>query len=196
MKSSLSFVSRVRRVLLEQLHRLRETLEYLGQRLRDSIAGEIGRAVAGAVYEGMCALLECESLPSRSSWSRSSSQPLWRDPYERDWPDDRNDPRYEDDWRRDAWDESDDLSTESLSQPASARMMRVLTLVCQTLLWWLKGRSRWPTLGAGLLAGMAACISNPVLSSSCAIAAVVISLIALSDAARSSTAVLAETLSP
>jgi hypothetical protein len=45
MPASVSWPGRARRTLAEQAERLRQSLESLGQQLRESIAGEVARAV-------------------------------------------------------------------------------------------------------------------------------------------------------
>ena len=53
MPASVSWPGRARRTLAGQAERLRQSLEALGQQLRESIAGELARAVAAAVCEAV-----------------------------------------------------------------------------------------------------------------------------------------------
>ena len=71
MPASVSWPARARRTLAEQAERLRQSLESLGQQLRESNAGEIARAVAAAVCEAVRAATARAISPAMLSRSRS-----------------------------------------------------------------------------------------------------------------------------
>ena len=65
--------------LAERLDRLNNTLQSLGQQVKDAVASAIGTAVAGAVRDGVRGLLgaaqEHDSYEDRPPWRREPSDP-------------------------------------------------------------------------------------------------------------------------
>ena len=64
MPASVSWPGRARRTLAGQAESLRRSLESLGQQLRESIAGEVARAVAAVVCAAVRAALDCRPVDS------------------------------------------------------------------------------------------------------------------------------------
>ena len=196
MPASVSWPGRARRTLAGQAERLRQSLEALGQQLREGIAGEIARAVAAAVCEAVRAALDCR--PADQS-RRPHARPVrpsaaWDDPRESGRSDGLDD-ELRDAWDG-RWDEPEDLPERAPAPPAPGRGNEALPLLWQGLLWWLRGRGWRTALGAGLLAIAAALAGNPLLASVAGVAAAVSGLLALSDSAASGAAALSEAVKP
>jgi hypothetical protein len=198
MPASVPRPGRARRTLAEQAERLRLSLEALGQQLRESIAGEIARAVAAAVCEAVRAALGCRPADqSRRPYPRPGRGPeMWNDPRESGWSDGLDDGPLRDGWDGGRWDEPEDVPDRAPAPPATGRNTEALPLVWQGLLWWLRGRGWRTALGAGLLAAAAAFADNPLLAAVAGVAAAVSGLLALSDSAESGAAALSEAVQP
>ena len=117
---NLSWLSRSRRLLAEQLQRLRQTLLALGQCLRERIADAVGGTVSVVVRDLVRPLLGGEEVPSLST-NRTPK---------RSWTDDP-----------DEWFSDEELSTVSLPQempvsPSPPRRALLVTLV-RGLVWGL-----------------------------------------------------------
>ena len=198
MPASVSWPGRARRTLAEQAERLRRSLDSLGQQLRESIAGEIARAVAAAVCEAVRAALDCRPADEfRRPYTRPGRpSAAWDDPRESEWSDGLDDEPLRDGWDGGRWDEPEDLPDRSPAPPATGRNTEALPLLWQGLLWWLSGRGWWTALGAGLLAAAAALAGNPLLASVAGVAAAVSGLLALSECAESGAAALSEAVKP
>jgi hypothetical protein len=203
MPASVSWPGRARRALAEQAERLRQSLDSLGQQLREGIAGEIARAVAAAVCEAVRAALDCRPA---DQFRRPYTRPVrpsaaWDDPRESEWSDGPDDEPLRDEWDGGRWDEPEDLPDRSSAPPAHrppepGRGSEALLLLWQGLLWWLRGRGWWTALGTGLLAAAAAFAGNSLLASVAGVAAAVSGLVALSDSAESGAAALSEAVEP
>ena len=198
MPASVSWPGRARRTLAEQAERLRLSLEALGQQLRESIAGEIARAVAAAVCEAVRAALGCRPADqSRRPYPRPGRGPeMWNDPRESGWSDGLDDEPLRDGWDGGRWDEPENLPARSPAPPATGQKAEALPLVWQGLLWWLSGRGWWTALAAGLLAAAAALAGNSLLASVAGVAAAVSGLVALCDSAASGAAALSGAVKP
>jgi hypothetical protein len=197
MPASVSWPGRARRTLAEQAERLRRSLEALGQQLRESIAGEIARAVAAAVCEAVRAALDCRPADQfRRPYPRPGRGPeMWNDPRESEWSDGLDD-ELRDGWDGGRWGEPEDVPDRAPAPPATRRGNEALPLLWQGLLWWLRGRGWWTALGAGLLAAAAAFAGNSLLASVAGVAAAVSGLLALSESAESGAAALSEAVKP
>jgi hypothetical protein len=197
MPASVSWPGRTRRTLAEQAERLRRSLESLGQQLRESIAGEIARAVAATVCEALRAALDCRPADSyrRDHVLPGRPSAAWDGPRQDEWPDGLDDEPLRDEWDGGRWDEPEDLPDRTPAPPATGRNTEAL-LLWQGLLWWLSGRGWRTALGAGLLAAAAALAGNPLLASVAGVAAAVSGLVALSDSAESGAAALSEAVQP
>jgi hypothetical protein len=203
MPASVSWPGRARRTLAGQAERLRQSLDALGQQLRESIAGEIARAVAAAVGEAVRAALDCRPAdqPRRPYPRPVRPSAAWDDPRESAWSDGLDDEPLRDEWDGGRWDEPEDLPDRAPAPPAHrppepGRGNEALPLLWQGLLWWLSGRGWWTALGAGLLAAAAALAGNPLLASVAGVAAAVSGLLALSECAESGAAALSEAVKP
>jgi hypothetical protein len=198
MPASDPWPGRARRTLAEQAERLRRSLESLGQQLRESIAGEVARAVAAAVCEAVRAALDCRPVDSyrRDHVLPGRPSAAWGRPRQDEWSDGLDDEPLRDGWDGGRWGEPEDLPDRAPAQPAAGRNTEALPLVWQGLLWWLRGRGWRTALGAGLLAAAAAFAGNPLLASVAGVAAAVSGLVALSDSAESGAAALSEAVDP
>jgi hypothetical protein len=197
MPASVTWPARAGRALAEQAERLRASLDSLGERLRESIAGEVARAVAAAVYEAVRAALDCRPA---DQFHRPHTRPVrpsatWGAPRESEWSDGLDD-ELRDEWDGGRWDEPEGLPDRTPAPPATGRKAEALPLVWHGLLWWLSGRGWWTALAAGLLAAAAAFAGNPLLASVAGVAAAVSGLVALSDSAASGAAALFEAVKP
>jgi hypothetical protein len=200
MPASVSWPGRARRTLAEQAERLRQSLDSLGQQLRESIAGEIAGAVAAAVCEAVRAALDCRPADSyrRNHVLPGRPSAAWNDPRESEWSDGLDD-ELRDEWDGGRWDEPEGLPDRTPAPPAPpepSRGAEALPLLWQGLLWWLSGRGWWTALGAGLLAAAAAFAGNSLLASVAGVAAAVSGLIALCDSAASGAAAVSEAVKP
>jgi hypothetical protein len=198
MPASVSWPGRARRTLAGQAERLRQSLEALGQQLRESIAGEVARAVAAAVCDAVRAALDCRPADNhRRDYGRPGRRSeMWNDPRESAWSDGLDDEPLRDGWDGGRWDEPEDLPDRAPAPLATGRNTEALPLLWQGLLWWLRGRGWRTALGAGLLAIAAAFAGNPLLASVAGVAAAAAGLVALSDSAESGAAALSETVKP
>ena len=78
-----------RRQLQQHLARLVDTLEALVQRLRESIARTVGKAVANAVHEVTHRMSQLPRTAPARPYGRERESSSWDDPYQSDWDDDR-----------------------------------------------------------------------------------------------------------
>ena len=198
MPASVSGPGRARRTLAEQAERLRRSLDSLGQQLRESIAGEIARAVAAAVCEAVRAALDCRPADSHRRDHALPGRPsaAWDDPRESEWSDGLDDVPLRDEWDGGRWGEPEGLPDRAPDPPATGRNTEALPLLWQGLLWWLRGRGWQTALGAGLLAAAAALAGNSLLAAVAGVAAAVSGLLALSESAESGAAALSEAVQP
>jgi hypothetical protein len=200
-----SVLSRAGRSLGGHLVRLRRSFDTLAEQVREAIARAIGRTVAEAVTEAIhAALAEPAFLPAPS---RSSGRPppLWEDPDDRPWSGERDDPyesgryrdRYADDDRlADDEDLDDDVSDpQTPSTPPLSLVRRALAVGCRAAAWWLDrhpGRfSLAAAVGVGVIAGVAVLMTGSSLAGASGVTTSALALLALLDAVRSGTAMLA-----
>jgi hypothetical protein len=195
-------LSRARRSLGGHLARLRHSFDSLADQVRESIARAIGRTVAEAVSEAIhAALAEPAFLPEPSRPS-ARPPPLWDGPDDRPWLGERDDlyesGRYRD---RDADDDcladDEDLADDDPSEatPCPSLVRRALAVGCRAAARWIDrhpGRfSLVAAVGVGVIAGVAALVTAPPFVQVSGVAASALSLLALLDAVRSGTALLA-----
>jgi hypothetical protein len=201
-------LSRARRSLGAHFARLRHSFDTLAEQVREAIARAIGRTVAEAVSEAVQAVLaEPHGTPAllpAPSQPSSRPRPLWDEPDGRSWPDDRDEPydsghglnRYAED---DRLTEDEDLDDDDSADPQPTGRLslvhRALAVGCRATAYWLDqhpGRfSLVAAVGVGVAAGVAILITGPSLAGASGVAASALSLLALVDAVRSGTALLA-----
>ena len=112
-------------------------------------------------------------------------EPYARDPYERD-PDD--DPDVDRRHRHEQDEEEDPPAEEPAPAQRSGCWSRAVAAGCQAAAWWLR-RHAGPfallaAAGIGIAAGAATLVSSPLVAGASAVAASVLGLLALADAAR------------
>jgi hypothetical protein len=143
-----------RRLLSAHLDRLRQTLESLGQQLREALARAVAQTIEGAVREAVHTALDDppsdRRLIGRSAWLPKRNPDLWEEPEDPNLDDlDDRWPDNEDDVRRPA-------SVTPPAEPRSARCVRALAVGCQATAWLLRRQSgRFSSvvaLGVGLAA--------------------------------------------
>jgi hypothetical protein len=192
---------RARRSLGGHLARLRHSFDTLADQVREAIARAVGRTVAEAVSEAIhAALAEPAFLPEPSRPS-ARPPPLWDEPDDRPWPEDRDDlyesGRYRDRYANDdrlAGDEdlADDDPSEATPCPSLVR--RALAVGCRAAAWWIErhpGRfSLVAAVGVGVIAGVAVLMTAPSFAGASGVATSALGLLALLDAVRSGTAML------
>jgi hypothetical protein len=202
MRSLISPFRRVGRVLADHARRLQSALESLASQVRAAIARIVGQATGDAMRDTLIVILdgppaqptrdefrdERERLwspPGQPSWLHSTYDPYARDPYDRDY-----DERYPGPERRSGPPEEDEAHQQRAprsDQPS--RWSRALATGCQAAGWWLKrhrGRlSVIAAIGVGVAAGVAELFGGPFLAGGSALAASVLGILALTDAAHS-----------
>lgn len=134
------------RSLAERLEQLNDTLQSLGDQLKEAIAAAIGTTVAQAVRDAIRGLLG-ESAGSSGYPPRSwQDDPPW---HERSWQE----------WEPDRWSEQNAQLSHEPSRPrgsarnTSLRWQHALGTALQTSLFWLRQqKSRRPVLTGSLVA--------------------------------------------
>jgi hypothetical protein len=196
---------RADRSLGGHLARLRHSFDSLADQVREAIARAVGRTVAEAVSEAIHAALAEPALLPAPSRPSARPPPLWDEPDDRPWPDDRDD-LYESGCYRDRYDddrlvddnnlddeERPDLQTPTTPRPSLVR--RALAVGCHAAAWWIErnpGRySLVAAVGVGVIVGVAALVTAPPFVQVSGVAASALGLLALLDAVRSGTALLA-----
>ena len=174
-------------VVTEQLRRLAGTLADLQGRVRQAVAGEVGRAVAEAVDEVVVAALAGQ-LAARPAWAGATAR---YDPYG---------PGRSSGYAADDWDDPDARGRD----PARARPRRTpaaptadgrgpaaadpvgpaaLAVGVAAGRWWLARRgSPWGAAGAGLAAGAALVAGGPAARAALAVLLAVHRLLAATEA--------------
>jgi hypothetical protein len=179
------------RALAGHLERLRLLLEGLGARLRDGVAGAVGRTVAAAVYDAVHDLLRdgAEDLAGaryRASWSDEEADEHWQrrlDPY---------DPYGAD---------LDPFDDERVGQPDAdepaprwGRWGASLALACHALTLYLRRKGpRYPlaaAVGVGLASALAIFLGGPLLVAGVGLGGSALSLACLADSLRAGAAAL------
>jgi hypothetical protein len=202
MPSLASPFRRVGRLLAGQLGRLHATLESLAGEVRAAIARAVGQATGEAAREALRVILD--GPPERPGYDRPGDRegnwgqerrPTWptgrpyepyaHDPYERDADDDLDQDRP----GRYAADEEGQLTDRPVGARRRGNWSRAVAVGCQAASWWLRRHpgpfSLIAAAGIGVAAGVATLISSPLVAGASAVAASVLGLLALADAARS-----------
>jgi hypothetical protein len=195
---------RARRALGGHLVRLRRSFDSLAEQVREGIARAIGRTVAEAVSEAVQAVLTEPSDPDAflPGPSRPSSRPppLWDEPDDRSWPDDNNqlyEPRQylDPDADDEDLDDAEPSDPQTSSTPPLSLGRRALAVGCRAAAYWLNRHpgpfSLVAAVGVGVIAGVAVLMTGPTLAGASGVAASALGLLALLDAVRSGTAMLA-----
>jgi hypothetical protein len=198
------FLATARRLLCAQLGRLNHHLLHLGQRLRERIAGAVGRTVCEIAREAVhAALAELAGspLPSSAIPPLSPRRPPFWDELDDDQQrnlgtepnefDDPLTPEARDDWL--SRNQSRSGSGAGEKSPATAASaspwMRALAAACQAAAWWLRRhpqrRPLLSTLAVGLAAGVVAYSVSPLLAAGATVVASAVSLLLVADAATS-----------
>ena len=178
------------RSLTERLTRLNDNLRTLGERLKTSIAGVVGEAIADAVRDSVRHLLggkEALADPYRDQ-REVYTRGHYRDPS----PDRADDPWGEVDRR---WEEDEEESySPAREKPVPRtttrrRWRRALSAAVQTCLWFLKCQPRrrpvLTTLAVTLLAGVTGFVAGPFLAAGAGVLASVAGLLLTADASKS-----------
>ena len=172
-------------VVTEQLRHLAGTLADLQNRVRQAVAGEVGRAVAEAVGEVLAAALG-GTVPTMPAWARAGSANRYGRPKDgygpTDW-DDPDDPGWDPDFARlraanRSEADDDPGTTDALVVPAA------LAVAVAAGRWWLARRGGSPlgAAGAGLAAGTALLAGGPAARSALAVLLAVHRLLSAADA--------------
>jgi hypothetical protein len=173
------------RALAGHLERLRLLLDGLAARLREGVAGAVGRTVAAAVYDAVHDLLhdgvqELTSARYRAGWSDEEGDQPWqrrRDPYD-SYPADL-----------------DPFGEERLGQPDPdepaprwGRWGAALALACHALTLYLRRKgTRYPlaaAVGVGLASALAIYLGGPLLVAGVGLGGSALSLACLADSLR------------
>jgi hypothetical protein len=192
--------------LEEQLALLREALDELGRRLRESVAQAVGRAVGAAVAEAVRQLTQDLCPTDEPSYHRPTSPSPWWDGSparggpprhpgdDPRWADDGLDP-YETDYLEPPCEPRRTHAGPEPGQPARvSRRGRALLLACQAGCWWLRRQAvRRPllaALGVGLLSAVALYAGAPLALAGAGLAGSALALAGLADGLRAGAAVL------
>jgi hypothetical protein len=160
-------------VVRTQLAGLARTVAELRERVRVAVAGELGRAVAGAAEQVVRAVVAGRADPPRPAYRHSSSS---------HWDDD------EDRWDRpyDPWGGGDggyDPSRRPAAPPApEAGVAAVAAGVCAAR-WWLgRGGTLLAAAGLGLGVGLLGVLGGPAARSAVAALAAAADILSAADA--------------
>jgi hypothetical protein len=184
--NTLHWTRYARRFLAERILRLRETLEKLAYRIRDSIAATIGDAVAGILR----ALLD-EHSPETVPRHDSRYDP-WSDPRDSYWEEDIEE--FDRDEERSA------PPADAEATPHRSRWTAALTAAVEAIFWWLR-RPPGPfpmatALGLGAVSGVIAYLGAPAVSMVVALAGSALSLVSLVDHTANEAEALAQAVKP
>lgn len=170
-----------RRFLMDRLERLHESLENLGQRLREGIASLVGNHIGDAIKDALAILLLRES-PTRAPEpyprreSAYSPRDFHRDGY--------------DEYDRDFWRHEPDLpdrepgrEPEPETEPKPSRWKTLLTGLVHLSTWWLQRRSWRSFLVAGAVVGAAALVASPLVGGVVAVVGTAVLLTRVADRA-------------
>jgi hypothetical protein len=145
---------------MDRLERLHESLQNLGQRLREGIAHLVGTHIGDAVRDALDALLQSRRL--------NAVPDQYRDPYRSPEPGYyRHDysPRENED--EDFWYESEQPPPEEEPEPKPSRWRSLLTGLVQLTSWWLqlpiRRRSWLGFLAVGAAVGVSTLIASPLV---------------------------------
>jgi hypothetical protein len=177
------------RTLAERLSRLNDNLQALGERLKTSIAGLVGDAIAEAVRDAVRGLLGSKEAPGVNAFrdERDDRQSF----HSRDYRDaDAQDPWAEGERR---WPGQDDHASrwqrDVQRQERPKRWRNALGAAVESALWWLKtqpkNRPVLTTLAVALAAGVTGFIAGPVLAAGAGVLASVAGLLLTANATQS-----------
>lgn len=162
-------------MILDQLRHLAGTLTVLRSRVREAVAGEVGKAVADAVAEVLTAALGGRLVHfSRYAGTRSTSygRSDWDEPDRHAWDEPQVSSRFDHD------EPGDEPARAGLRSPEAA-----LALAWTAGRWWLARRgSPLGAAGVGLAAGAALMAGGPLAQTSLAVLWAVHRLLAATDA--------------
>jgi hypothetical protein len=178
------------RTLTERLHQLNDQLRSLGERLKASIAGLIGEAVADAVREAVRRLLGGRQMPPEGPFCEQ------RNPYGRSDHRDYRDDRMDDPWNEDDGRWSGDNDEGSIPVPSTAdadnpanRWRNAMRAGLQSLLFIIKHLPcRRPVVTAvcvTLAAGVTGFVAGPVLAAGAGVLASVAGLVLTAESSKS-----------
>ena len=176
------------RTLAERLARLNDDLRTLGERLKASIAGVVGEAIADAVRDSVRDLLGGKNSTGDPYRDRVGGRP--RDPY-REYPGGGEDDPWGEDRRWQDEDESYPPAREAPTPRAGTgrRWRSALAAAVQTCLWFLKRQPRrrpvLTTLAVTLAAGVTGFVAGPALAAGAGVLASLASLLLTADASQS-----------
>jgi hypothetical protein len=174
------------RTLAERLTRLNDNLQVLGERLKNSIAGVVGDAIADAVRHAVRNLLGRKELPADLSSDRRERRDHHAPSHYRDRVDD---PWGEEDFR---W-EDDEVFTPVPETPPTApgagqRWRNAMSAAVQGAFWYLKQQPRrrpvLTTLAVTLAAAITGFIAGPVFTAGAGVLASMACLILTADASK------------
>jgi hypothetical protein len=178
------------RALAGHLERLRLLLDGLAARLREGVAGAVGRTVAAAVYDAVHDLLqdgvqELTSARNRAGWSDEEVDEHWqrrRDPY---------DPYAAD---LDPFEDESVAPAPDEPVPRWGRWGAALALACHALTLYLRRKgTRHPlaaAVGVGLASALAIYLGGPLLLAGVGLGGSALSLACLADSLRAGAASL------
>jgi len=166
------------RTLGERLDRLNNTLQSLGQQLKDAIASAISSAVAGAVRDAVRNLLGPAEEPTQF---RDRPYRDWEEPAYSDW--DRPDRPL---WQEDQDDPHDGRLEPAPRQGTRSRWSEALGVAVQAGLCWLRHQPRRrPVLTAVVVAfaaGLTALLAGPAVGAGAGVLASTAGLLLTADA--------------
>ena len=174
-------------LVTEQLRHLAGTLTDLQGRVRQAVAGEVGRAVAQAVGEVLVAVLGGQlAIPPK--WS---GRPARHDRYATGPPggygpdewDDPDAPGWDPSFARLRRPTADDPTNEADPSSADPIGLAALAVAVAASQWWLARRgSPWGAAGAGLAAGATLLAGGPMARTALAVLLAMHRLLAATDA--------------
>jgi hypothetical protein len=201
MPALLSPLRRVGRLLVQHIRRLRQALEHLSSQVRSAVARVIGQATGDAVRDAIGVILDGPRGRLTSDHLLDNREGLWGEPRPSQRPSSSYQPydpyeaaeRYpEPDYRQDNDGELTETENESDEPAPPARpsvWSRAVATGCQAAAWWLHHHPGPCALviatGVGLAAGVAALFGGPFVAGASVVAASALSVLALTDAARS-----------
>jgi hypothetical protein len=165
----------VTRIVRTQLAGLARTIAELRERVRVAVAGELGRAVAGAAEQVVRAVVAGRADPPRPAYRPASSA---------HWDDD------EDRWDRpyDPWDDDGDGGYDPSRHPAAppapeAGVAAAVAAGVYAARWWLgRGGTLPAAAGLGLGVGLLGVLGGPIVHTAVAVAAAIGDILTASDA--------------
>ncbi len=176
-------------VIRTQLSRLAGTIAELKERVRTAVAGELGRAVAGAVQQVVQA-----AVAGRADAPRPEFPPAYRRPAPPgrwDDEDDEDDDRWgrpRDPWADDPDDEYDRAGRPAAPlrhddpPPADPGVTAAVAAGVAAARWWVTRKGTWLAAGLGLGIGLLGVLGGPVVRTTVALVAAAADVLAATDA--------------